>query len=119
MTETTAGAENIIDVLFDLFARSGARAYQDGAVTMSEHMLQAAALAERAGAPPHLVAAALLHDVGHFGTDFPENYVDGRHAAMLKARTDRRHEEAGARLIEPFFGSEVSEPIRHAVKSKT
>ncbi len=118
MTETTAGAENIIDVLFDLFARSGARAYQDGAVTMSEHMLQTAALAERAGAPPHLVAAALLHDVGHFGTDFPENYVDGRHAAMLKARTDRRHEEAGARLIEPFFGPEVSEPIRLHVPAK-
>jgi gamma-butyrobetaine dioxygenase len=29
-------------------------------------MLQAAALAEAAGAPDNLVAAALLHDVGHF-----------------------------------------------------
>ncbi|MFB3150553.1 MAG: HD domain-containing protein, partial [Alphaproteobacteria bacterium] len=100
-----------------IFARSGARPYRDGGVTMVEHMLQTAALAERA-APAHLVAAALLHDVGHFGTDFPENDRDGRHAAMLGAETDRRHEEVGARLLAPFFAPEVTEPIRLHVAAK-
>ena len=56
-------------------------------------MLQTAALAERAAAAGHLVAAALLHDVGHFGTDFPETYLEGRHAAMLGAETNHRHDE--------------------------
>ena len=116
--ETAASNENIIDVLFNIFARSGSRSYQGKGVTMSEHMLQTAALAECAGASPRLVAAALLHDVGHFGTDFPQEYVNGRHAAMLKAHTDRRHEEAGARLLAPYFGPEVTEPIRLHVPAK-
>ena len=49
-----------------LFASEGAADYLGEAVTQAAHMLQAAALAEQAGATPALVAAALLHDVGHF-----------------------------------------------------
>ena len=118
MIGTSASKKNIIDVLSGIFARAGSRPYQSSAVTMSEHMLQTAALAERAGAAGHLVAAALLHDVGHFGTDFPENDRDGKHMAMLGAETDRRHEEVGARLLAPFFGPEVTEPIRLHVAAK-
>ncbi len=120
MIGTSASNENIIELLSGIFARTGtgSRPYQGGAVTMAEHMLQTAALAERAAAAPHLIAAALLHDVGHFGTDFPENYAEGRHAAMLGAETDHRHEEVGARLLAPFFGPEVTEPIRLHVAAK-
>ncbi|MFB3148932.1 MAG: HD domain-containing protein, partial [Alphaproteobacteria bacterium] len=88
MIGTSASKQNIIDVLSGIFARAGSRPYQGSAVTMSEHMLQTAALAERAAAAGHLVAAALLHDVGHFGTDFPETYLEGSHAAMLGAESD-------------------------------
>jgi gamma-butyrobetaine dioxygenase len=118
MTGTTASDENIIELLSGIFARAGSRPYQSSAVTMSEHMLQTAALAERAGAPAHLIGAALLHDVGHFGTDFPVNDQDGSHAAMLGAETDRGHEEVGARLLAPFFAPEVTEPIRLHVAAK-
>lgn len=55
-----------LDAMAELFAGEGAGEYLGEAVTMAEHMLQAGALAQAAGAPPHLVAAALLHDVGHF-----------------------------------------------------
>ncbi len=118
MIGTSASNENIIELLSGIFVRAGSRPYQSSAVTMSEHMLQTAALAERAAAPGHLVTAALLHDVGHFGTDFPENDLEGRHTAMLGAETDHRHEEVGARLLAPFFGREVSEPIRLHVSAK-
>ena len=37
---------------------------------------------------------------------------------MLGADTDRRHEEVGAQLLAPFFGSEVTEPIRLHVAAK-
>ena len=122
MIGTSASNEQFIELLSGLFARAGSgagsRPYRDDAVTMAEHMLQTAALAERAAAPAHLVAAALLHDVGHFGTDFPENDLEGSHATMLGADTDRRHEEVGAQLLAPFFGSEVTEPIRLHVAAK-
>jgi predicted HD phosphohydrolase len=110
--------ENIIDQLFNIFARHGARSYQDGSVSMAAHMLQTAAAAERAAAAPHLVAAALLHDVGHFTTDFVRLRTDPEHAAMLTATIDRGHEEAGAQLLQPFFGPEVIEPIRLHVQAK-
>ncbi|MGH3404629.1 MAG: HD domain-containing protein [Streptosporangiaceae bacterium] len=72
----------------ELFGSEGAEDYLGEPVTQAAHMLQAAALAERDGAPGALVAAALLHDVGHFtGT------VTGRD---LMRGTDNRHSEQGA-----------------------
>ena len=56
---------SIIDEIEELFARHGQAAYLGEPVSQSEHALQAACLAERDGAPAALVAAALLHDVGH------------------------------------------------------
>ncbi|MFQ6022102.1 MAG: HD domain-containing protein [Acidiferrobacterales bacterium] len=110
--------ENVIDHLFNIFVRHGTRSYQGGGVSMAEHMLQTAAAAGGAGAAPHLVAAALLHDVGHFSTDFVELETDPEHVAMLNATIDRRHEEAGAQLLQPFFRPDVVEPIRLHVQAK-
>ena len=53
-----------IEAIAGLFAGPGARDYLGEAVTIGEHMRQAGALAEAAGAPAPLLAAALLHDVG-------------------------------------------------------
>ena len=73
-------------------------------------MLQAAALAELAGAAPALIAAALLHDVGHFtGT------VTGRD---LMQGTDNRHSDQGANWLAQWFGPEVTEPVRLHVDAK-
>ncbi len=118
MAKSIATDRNIIDTLADIFQRSEARSYQGQGVSMSEHMLQTAAGAERAQASPQLVVAALLHDVGHFGTDFRDIVIDPKHATMLNATVDLRHEEAGTRLLEPFFGPEVTEPIRLHVQAK-
>jgi len=54
-----------VETIGELFAGPGARDYLGEPVTIGEHMLQAGALAEAAGAEGPLVAAALLHDIGH------------------------------------------------------
>ena len=87
----------------DLFAGEGAREYFGEAVTTSAHMLQAGALAERAGAAPALIAAALLHDVGHLTS-----------IAMER----RPHEEAGAGWLANWLPADVTEPIRLHVAAK-
>ncbi len=53
-----------VDRLAELFASDGAADYLGEPVTVAQHLLQAGALAERAGGPAALVAAALLHDTG-------------------------------------------------------
>jgi gamma-butyrobetaine dioxygenase len=54
-----------VEAIEDLFAGPGARDYLGEPVTIGTHMLQAGALADAAGAGAALVAAALLHDIGH------------------------------------------------------
>ncbi|KAA2252604.1 HD domain-containing protein [Solihabitans fulvus] len=73
-------------------------------------MMQAGALAEAAGAPEHLVAAALLHDVGHF-----HGSVTGQE---LMAGKDNRHSDTGAAWLAQWFPAEVTEPIRLHVAAK-
>ena len=48
-----------------LFALKGGRQYMGEPVTQLEHALQTAALATAAGASDTLIAASLLHDLGH------------------------------------------------------
>lgn len=99
-----------VAIIAELFASEGAADYLGETVTQAAHMLQAAALAEDVGAPPALVAAALLHDVGHFtGT------VTGRD---LMLGTDNRHSEQGANWLAQWFGREVTEPVRLHVDAK-
>jgi gamma-butyrobetaine dioxygenase len=107
--DTTAAAD-AVQVIADLFASEGAADYLGEDVTQAVHMLQTAALAERAGAAAPLVAAALLHDVGHFtGT------VTGRD---LMHGTDNRHSDQGADWLARWFGPEVTEPVRLHVDAK-
>ena len=54
-----------VETIGELFAGPGARDHLGEPVPIGEHMLQAGALAEAAGAEGALVAAALLHDIGH------------------------------------------------------
>ena len=90
-----------IDAIAELFCGPGARDYLGEAVTIGEHMRQAGALAAAASAPAPLVAAALLHDVGH-----------------LRNATDARHGTAGARWLGRWFGPAVTEPVRLHVAAK-
>jgi gamma-butyrobetaine dioxygenase len=99
-----------VRVIADLFAAEGAGEYLGEPVTQAQHMLQAAALAEGAGAGPELVAAALLHDVGHF-----TGAVSG-HQPM--SGTDNRHGDQGADWLAQWFGPGVTEPVRLHVAAK-
>jgi gamma-butyrobetaine dioxygenase len=108
-----------VDAIAELFASAGAADYLGEPVTVAEHLLQAGALAQAAGAPTALVAAALLHDVGHLrGADAEAGQVElsGRE---LMAGTDNNHGERGARWLSGLrFSSEVTEPIRLHVAAK-
>ncbi len=97
-------AADPVRVIADLFAAEGAGEYLGEAVTQAQHMLQAAALAEGAGAGPELVAAALLHDVGHF-----TGAVSGH---QLMGGQDNRHGHQGADWLAQWFGPGVTEPVR-------
>jgi gamma-butyrobetaine dioxygenase len=103
-------AADPVQVIADLLASQGARDYLGEPVTQASHMLQAAALARAAGAPPPLVAAALLHDVGHF-----TSAISGHD---LMRGTDNRHSDAGADWLAQWFGEEVTEPVRLHVAAK-
>ncbi|MEU6235467.1 TauD/TfdA family dioxygenase [Kitasatospora sp. NPDC047058] len=104
-----------LDAIAGLFAGEGAGEYLGEEVTMAEHMLQAGAAAEAAGAPAHLVAAALLHDVGHF---FDEHGQGALHGRDLMQGQDNRHSDSGADWLAQWFGPEVTEPVRLHVAAK-
>ncbi|WP_234476137.1 phosphonate degradation HD-domain oxygenase [Streptomyces sp. MBT65] len=108
--ERAVAAREFVDELAELFAGEGASAYLGEEVTMAQHMLQAAARAEEAGAPDALIAAALLHDLGHF-----HGPVSG---AELMEGTDNRHSHTGADRLAEWFGPEVTEPVRLHVAAK-
>lgn len=106
----TLDRSNIVSFIAGIFERRGAEDYLGEAVSMAEHMLQGAVLAERDGAPEELVAAALLHDIGHFTSEF---------GAMSPGdKRDNFHEEAGARVLEPFFPPVITECVRLHVPAK-
>jgi len=79
----------LIDEIFRVFREQGAGAYLGEPVSMTEHMLQSAYAAERDDAPPRLVAAALLHDYGHFIHELPEDAaehgIDTQHEEVAHA----------------------------------
>jgi phosphonate degradation associated HDIG domain protein len=103
-------AASIVAFIGDIFERRGADSYLGEQVTMSEHMLQAAALAEESDAGDELIAAALLHDIGHYTNEFPE---DAQNAGI-----DTHHDEAGAAVLAPFFPRLVTDCVRHHVAAK-
>lgn len=99
--------ENILDTLGEIFATEGRQTYLGEDVTMAEHMLQAAALAQEEDACDELVAATLLHDIGHFAQ-----------VQVAAADWHREHDRAGHALLALHFSEMVAEPIRLHVAAK-
>lgn len=81
-----------VDEVLALFDEWGRHTY-DEAVTQLDHALQTAALARAEGAGDALVAAALLHDVGHLLELREGGAVDGQ------VDQDLAHEARGARWL--------------------
>jgi gamma-butyrobetaine dioxygenase len=98
------------DEFIALMSERGGAAYFGEPVSQQEHALQAAWLAREAGARPALVAAALLHDVGHLLHGGPEDIAD--HGV------DALHELAGYEWVRARFGDEIAAPVRHHVAAK-
>jgi gamma-butyrobetaine dioxygenase len=92
-----------VETIGELFAGPGARDHLGEPVPIGEHMLQAGALAEAAGAEGALVVAALLHDIGHL---------------LDEDEDEDRHGEAGANWLSQWFGAAVIEPVRLHVPAK-
>lgn len=82
--------------VFALFESRGHLVDPGDGVCQLEHALQSAALAREECCPDALLAASLLHDVGH----------------MLEGIGGERHEAVGAAWLSRCFPEEVTEPIR-------
>jgi gamma-butyrobetaine dioxygenase len=91
------------ETIGELFAGPGARDHMGEPVPIGEHMLQAGALAEAAGAEGALVAAALLHDIGHL---------------LGEGEDEDLHGETGANWLSQWFDDAVTEPVRLHVPAK-
>lgn len=91
-----------------LYAAHGEQSYGE-AVTQIQHALQCAALARADDAPDSLVAAALLHDLGH---------LFEAEAAGAELSSDDRHEIVGAQALKGLFGAAVRAPIALHVAAK-
>jgi phosphonate degradation associated HDIG domain protein len=101
---------NVVQRILTLFRQEGNGAYFSEAVTETEHALQCAYRAEQSAAAPELIAAALLHDVGHLLHGLPED--------IAERGIDGRHEEAGAAWLKRWFGPAVVDPVRLHVAAK-
>ncbi len=99
-----------VDALFAYMEENG-QSFYDEEVTQLQHALQAANQARQAGASSVEVAAALLHDLGHFLVD-----EHGENDDFLTE--DFFHEEMGAEYLEPFFAAAVTEPVKLHVPAK-
>jgi len=79
-------------------------------VTMAEHMIQTAMLAEENQSPTSLICACLLHDYGHFIIEDPDQ--------LVSKSVDGKHEDIGFNFLKNYFKPEVVEPIKLHVQAK-
>jgi gamma-butyrobetaine dioxygenase len=102
---------DIIERLRALYATQGYETFEgDRRVTQTSHALQTAMIAEAEGAAPAMVTAALLHDIGRI--------INPKDRALTDSGKDAKHEEVGRAYLEPWFGPEVTMPIKWHVAAK-
>ena len=100
---------NIIDKIFSNFINNKSL-YIGEKVTISEHMIQSAMIAEKAKSPRSLICSCLLHDYGHFILENPDD--------LVRKKVDGKHEYIGYEYLKKFFKKEVVEPIKYHVLAK-
>lgn len=91
-----------------LYRTEGAARYGMEAIDQQQHAFQCALLAEQAGAQPPLVAAALLHDLGHLLYELSPQ-AEGK---------DDLHEYRALPFLRGEYPDSVLQPIRLHVAAK-
>ena len=100
---------NIIDKIISNFINNKSL-YIGEKVTISEHMIQSAMIAENAKSSSSLICSCLLHDYGHFILEDPDK--------LVKKKIDGKHEDIGYEYLKRFFNKDVVEPIKYHVLAK-
>lgn len=103
-------SNSILVKIEKLFSQHGSDWYMGEPVTMAEHMLQSAFFAQQAGADDELIIAALLHDIGHYTSEYAED--------CLQNGIDNEHEDSAADFLSGHFPQRVLDAIRLHVASK-
>ncbi|MDH3692700.1 MAG: HD domain-containing protein [Gammaproteobacteria bacterium] len=102
-------SDGIVDEILSTFGRCGHLDYGEH-ISMQEHMLQSAFIAQSHGEPEPVIVATLLHDYGHLICNLPNQvFAQGR---------DNYHENVGADVLAPWFGPEIVAPIQLHVEAK-
>src|SRR5262249_13314950 len=99
------GNRMTLDDILSLYRSRGATQYGGEPVTQLEHALQCAHLAEHEGADAELVAASLLHDLGHL-------------LSVHSDDVDEVHQYVALPILRPLFGDAVVEPVKLHVDAK-
>ncbi len=84
--------------------------YIGESVTIAEHMIQSAMIAEKSKSNNNLICSCLLHDYGHFIVDDPDE--------LVKNSQDGKHEDIGYEYLKKFFKKDIVEPIKYHVLAK-
>ena len=100
---------HIIDKIISNFINNKSL-YIGEKITISEHMIQSAMLAEKSKSNDDLICSCLLHDYGHFIIDDPDE--------LVKNDKDGYHESMGYEYLKSFFKKEIVEPIKYHVLAK-
>ena len=107
---TDLNTTNIVNFIGLIFEKRGDEEYLGEPVTMGQHMLQEATMAEQSREPDEIIIGTLLHDIGHFTSEFG--------TFSMEDTEDRYHEDAGAAVLEQFFPKIITDCCRHHVAAK-
>ena len=100
---------NIIDQIISSYSNNKSL-YIGEKVTITEHMIQTAMLAEKNNCSSSLICSSLLHDYGHFILENPDD--------LVSKGKDGKHEDVGYEFLKKYFVKNVVEPIKYHVEAK-
>ena len=100
---------NIIDQIISSYLNNKSL-YIGEKVTITEHMIQTAMLAEKTNCSSSLICSSLLHDFGHFILENPDD--------LINKKKDGKHEDIGYEFLKKYFVKDVVKPIKYHVKAK-
>ena len=100
---------NIINQIISSYSNNKSL-YIGEEVTITEHMIQTAMLAEKTNCSSSLICSSLLHDYGHFILENPDDLVN--------KEKDGKHEDVGYEFLKKYFIKDVVKPIKYHVKAK-